>query len=219
MEVVGSILRLNRKYTPTTTVNEITSKIKEPKPSPHPVRINMRNRVLTRVVQGQRVPRFRMATSLLTANKQVYAEAIRMLRLAPLVVDQHMLNVLKHYYLTIAHFIPFRSLKNVERIHFHGLSDPSLAVKTLLWAGDRLSADINQGDMAISDFPGMLKAAEKSPSKLRKSIAKPKQLNAKLRHPDTHPEGEYAVSKLSFETMFDVPRIVDLARDHAVRTS
>jgi hypothetical protein len=88
------------------------------------------------------IPVFQWTISLLCANKQIYAEALPYFRRAPLVVSQDMIDVFTGYGVSIAHYIPFRSLKNVHHIHFDDLATLAAAVDRFIWTGEYLAREI-----------------------------------------------------------------------------
>lgn len=158
---------------------------------------------------SHREPRFEFTTGLLRLNKQIYTEALPILRSAPVIIDCQMLNVFNSFHLTIAHYIPFAALKHIEHIHFDNLGSQYITpvVWQLLWAGGKLTADINQGRRRQqARYPGILKAG---------FVATPetKQSDPSFdRHSDTYPEGQYTLRKVSFESLCKSPMEVDLSQ-------
>jgi len=69
----------------------------------------MRKLALERRVEGisyyKSEPISIQTTGLLLLNKQVYAEALPVLRKAPLIIGQEMLQVFRYFGLTIAHYV------------------------------------------------------------------------------------------------------------------
>ena len=149
---------------------------------------------------------------LLLINRDVYAEALGELRKKPLVMDLYTDAVMAYFKLTIAHLIPFRSLKKIEHLHFDH-STIQLVVDCMLvivWGGALLTADINCDVIHRgASFPGLLKA--NLPEGTDRNAKKPH-----WRHLDTFPQGEYSLRKISFEHAFDTPVMVELEVNGAV---
>jgi hypothetical protein len=124
-----------------------------------------------------------------------------------------MMRVFDYFRLTIAHYIPFAALKHIEHIHFDDLDgrDAAQAAWRLLWDGGKLTADINQDKIRRkADFPGILQAEGMEYPKAERSNSR------YVRHLDTHPQGKYALRKVSFESLCERPMEVDLSDETVV---
>jgi hypothetical protein len=104
-----------------------------------------------------RRPRFKFGLPILWVNKEIRAEALRVLSVTPLVLREPIDDVLVDHALTFAHIIPMYYLNKVRRIQV----EPRVSLRVLeelLWLGGKLTKDINEGKLTRNKwYDGLLK--------------------------------------------------------------